>query len=163
MQLPVLALVIALLSFGPAFAADEADWRNAEKKENLAHGFWMTDKGRSKVKVAPCDEAQGLCSEIVWLREPNNSRGVPLTDGRNQNPRLRKRPIMGLKILEGLKQIGRYEWEGEVYNPEDGKTYKRQSGPGEARHAAPEGVHAYGMAVPLQILDPHRIRAARAC
>lgn len=120
MQLPVLALAIALISFGSAYAADE----ETEPQENRAHGVWMTDKGRSKVKVGPCQEAQGLCSEIVWLREPNNSRGQPLTDGRNQNVSLRKRPIMGLKILEGLKQIGRYEWEGSVYNPEDGKTYK---------------------------------------
>ena len=124
MQLPVLALVIALLSFGSAYAADESAEENAEEKANLAHGVWMTDKGRSKVKVGLCEEADGLCTEIVWLREPNNSRGVPLTDGRNKNAKLRKRPIMGLKILEGLKQIGRYEWEGSVYNPEDGKTYK---------------------------------------
>jgi uncharacterized protein (DUF2147 family) len=120
MQLPVLALVIALLSIGPVLAADQ----KTNGQENAAHGFWMTDKGRSKVKVGPCENAKGLCTEIIWLREPNNSRGVPLTDGRNRNVSLRKRPIMGLKILEGLKQIGRYEWEGQVYNPEDGKKYK---------------------------------------
>jgi uncharacterized protein (DUF2147 family) len=124
MQLPVLALVIALLSFGSAYAAEENAEESVDEKANLAHGIWMTDKGRSKVKVGLCEETDGLCTEIVWLREPNNSRGVPLTDGRNQNANLRKRPIMGLKILEGLKQIGRYEWEGSVYNPEDGKTYK---------------------------------------
>ena len=87
-----------------------------------ASGIWITSGGKSMVEIAPCQSA--LCSRIVWLRRPYDSRGRPLRDRRNQNPRMRNRTIIGLPVLHPLRRAGDGSWGGKVYNPETGKTYR---------------------------------------
>jgi len=36
---------------------------------------------------------------------------------------LRNRPIVGLQIFEGWKEVGANKWKGSVYDPEDGTSY----------------------------------------
>ena len=65
-----------------------------------------------------------LCGRIVWLKDPLNAKGAPLTDGYNPNPKLRNRPICGLQILGGLARQPDGTWdEGWVYDPKVGKSY----------------------------------------
>jgi len=37
---------------------------------------------------------------------------------------LRARPLVGLSILSGLTRSSKGGWEGRIYNPEDGQTYR---------------------------------------
>ena len=106
------AATVALGYSGPAAAAD-------------ATGVWITDGGKSRVEITECGPRRALCSEIVWLRQPNDRRGRPLRDGNNPNAKLRKRPIIGLPILQNLRPYKRRmtQWAGRIYNPEDGRTY----------------------------------------
>ena len=44
-------------------------------------------------------------------------------DRENPDPAKRKRPLVGLQILIGMKSKGDAAWQGAIYNPDDGRTY----------------------------------------
>ncbi len=90
-----------------------------------AEGFWLTEAGprQAKVELSECGGG-GLCAKIVWLKTPNDDRGKPLRDMRNKDESKRGRPILGMSILSNLQRTGQQSWQGSVYNPEDGNTYK---------------------------------------
>jgi len=84
-------------------------------------GIWAKDDGSAKLEVKKC--GRGICSKIVWLRDPNDSRGRPLRDARNQNASMRDRPIMGLQLFSQMRATAPNTWVGNVYNPEEGRVY----------------------------------------
>ncbi|MCZ7657215.1 MAG: DUF2147 domain-containing protein [Xanthobacteraceae bacterium] len=104
-----LAAAVAMLTATPGFAADPT-------------GTWLTEGGKSRVRVANCGSA--LCGTIVWLNEPNDpATGKPKTDKNNADAGKRARPLIGVQIVLGMKPNGASKWSGQVYNAEDGKTY----------------------------------------
>ena len=85
-------------------------------------GTWLTENGRSRVRVADCGGA--LCGTIVWLKEPSDPEtGRPKTDKNNADASKRGRPLIGVPIVISMKPNGPNKWSGQVYNAEDGKTY----------------------------------------
>jgi uncharacterized protein (DUF2147 family) len=84
-------------------------------------GIWAKDDGSAKMEVTKC--GRGLCSKIVWLRDPIDSRGKPLHDARNENTSMRDRPILGLPLFSRMAPAGDNVWVGNVYNPEEGRIY----------------------------------------
>ena len=84
-------------------------------------GIWAKEDGSAKMEVKKC--GRGICSKIVWLRSPEDSRGRPLRDARNENTSMRDRPIMGLPLFINMVAINSSSWQGSVYNPEEGKIY----------------------------------------
>src|SRR5262249_11373638 len=110
-KLTALAALLAALTL-PA-AASAAD----------PTGTWLTEGGKSRVKVARC--GNGLCGTIAWLKEPNDpNTGKPKTDANNQDAAKRARAMIGVDIVLGMQPSSTSDkWTGEVYNPEDGKTY----------------------------------------
>lgn len=93
-------------------------------------GLWMTEGGRSLVNIADCapegQQSRLLCSKIIWLKEPFNKNGELLRDKKNEQKEMRSRPILGMPVLSNLQQVQNNTWNGQVYNPEDGKTYRAQ-------------------------------------
>ena len=93
-------------------------------------GVWSMSNGKVTVRVDGC--GNNLCARIVGLKEPiSKIDGKPKVDRENPDPSKRKRPLMGLSILIGMKPAGDGTWKGAIYNPDDGKTYSatvRQSG-----------------------------------
>lgn len=88
-------------------------------------GVWLDASNRVQVAIALCGDR--LCGKIVWFRWPNDAQGLPLVDLNNPNPTLRKRPLMGLTILRGLRRTGENTWtDGKIYNPDDGVDYQAQ-------------------------------------
>jgi uncharacterized protein (DUF2147 family) len=86
-----------------------------------ATGTWRTEEDAT-VRVSNC--GGGLCASIASLRQPNDPQtGKPKTDINNVDPSKRNRPIVGLQIFIGLRPDGANKWTGQIYNPEDGKTY----------------------------------------
>jgi len=100
----------ALVVAAPAFAGDPT-------------GAWLTRNGNSKVAMAKCGQA--LCGTIVALKQPNDpATGKPKTDSNNPDAGKRARPIIGTMIVLNMTPSGMPDkWNGQVYNPEDGKTY----------------------------------------
>ena len=110
---------IVIVPVGIAIAAYLAGGARADS----AQGVWMTEGGKSHVRIQRCGDK--LCGEIAWLKEPRDDDGSEKRDTRNKDESLRDRPIMGLPLLTGFSDQGGGEWTGgEIYNPEDGKTYR---------------------------------------
>lgn len=113
----ILAITLSILLFSGTFASAAPH----------PAGIWVTQQGRSLMSVAPCDGSSDkngvLCSKIIWLKQPFDKNGEPLRDEINKNPALRRRTIVGMPILSNMRP-GNGEWEGQVYNPEDGKSYR---------------------------------------
>ena len=84
-------------------------------------GIWAKEDGAAKMEVKKC--GRGICSKIVWLKNPEDSRGRPLRDARNENTSMRDRPIIGLPLFANMVAIDSSTWQGSVYNPEEGKIY----------------------------------------
>lgn len=86
-------------------------------------GVWATKNDRAHVRITRCGTS--LCGAIVWLKRPLRN-GRPKIDRHNPNPRLRARPLVGLRILTGFKAAARSRdrWvDGSIYDPGSGKTY----------------------------------------
>lgn len=91
-------------------------------------GLWNT--GGSLLKIARTKdgglEAVVLVlhpSEAVYVEgEPNGPVGAPRRDDLNPDPELRGRLLVGMDLLSGYVFDGK-KWEGDIYDPESGKTY----------------------------------------
>jgi len=98
-------------------------------------GTWLTENGRSRVRIADCGGA--LCGTIIWLKEPNDPEtGKAKTDKNNADAGKRGRPLIGVPIVISMKPNGANKWSGQVYNAEDGKTYSgnlTEQGPNSMR------------------------------
>jgi uncharacterized protein (DUF2147 family) len=85
-------------------------------------GIWLTQAADAKIRVSRC--GAGICGVVVWLKEPiDPATGKPQVDDKNPNPALTKRPIIGLSLFSGMRPVGPNQWEGRIYNADDGKTY----------------------------------------
>jgi uncharacterized protein (DUF2147 family) len=85
-------------------------------------GVWYDDTGKGAVEIQRCGNA--LCGHIVWLRDPNDRSGQPLTDALNPSSRHRSRPICGLQVIGRLAQQPNGTWDhGWIYDPKRGKAY----------------------------------------
>jgi len=93
-------------------------------------GTWEVEDGSGKIEIQRCGEK--YCGRIVWIREPNypaddsgGMGGKPLLDRENPEKKLRDRPQLGLRIMEGYTFRGENFWDnGTIYNTENGKTYR---------------------------------------
>ncbi|MBH5320975.1 DUF2147 domain-containing protein [Aurantiacibacter sediminis] len=88
-------------------------------------GVYLDQGGYVQITVGPCGNAR--CGEITRIvrRKP----GEPNRDVHNDNPALRDRPILGIEVLQNLRWDDG-AWRGQVYNPEDGGTYRAVVRPG---------------------------------
>ena len=86
-------------------------------------GTWVTEKGTSAVDITKGSDGK-YHGKISWLEEPNEN-GKPKIDDENPDPKLAKRPIMGLPLVKNFKYNSKKEqWEGgSIYDPDNGKTY----------------------------------------
>ena len=108
MRLSSVALIVASLTLpGEALAAEPVT------------GRWITDDGKALVTIGHCGNT--VCGEIARILAPTPD-GPPV-DANNPDPNLRKRPILGLRVLSGFTDSGD-DWRGQIYSPEEGKSYR---------------------------------------
>lgn len=86
-------------------------------------GKWLSSKKRNQVQIYK--QGNKYYGKLVWLLEPNDpDTQRPKVDKENPDANLRNRPLMNMQLIKGLVYKGNNTWgEGEVYNPEDGRTY----------------------------------------
>ena len=85
-------------------------------------GVWLTQAGDARVKITKC--GGGICGVIVGLKEPIDPlTGKPQVDDKNPNPALKKRPMIGLTLFNGMQPVAANKWSGQIYNADDGGTY----------------------------------------
>lgn len=81
-------------------------------------GKWETPMMDAVIEIAPCGEK--LCAALVQ----HDYTEVTDIDIKNPDPQERGRPLIGVKILDGLSHIKDDKWaNGELYDPRTGKTY----------------------------------------
>ncbi len=86
-------------------------------------GVWIDDSGKGAIEIAPCD-GDKLCGRIVWLKQPNDKSGKPLTDGYNPKMNLRQQPVCGLQVMGDLQRVSGGTWDnGWIYDPKQGKQF----------------------------------------
>jgi uncharacterized protein (DUF2147 family) len=87
---------------------------SAPVKSASPEGLWLVEDQTGRVRIEKCgDEMWGF---IAWQKAPMN-------DTNNPNPAMRNRPLTGSPVLIGMRPAGGDRWEGNIYNPRDGKTY----------------------------------------
>ena len=83
-------------------------------------GYWR-EPGGSVILISRCD--QRLCVRIAML----SSRSPAATDSHNPDPKLRSRPLCGLKIGAGFTEVDpQHARGGQLYDPRSGRTYSGQ-------------------------------------
>lgn len=88
--------------------------------EGAILGTWFNTEKSAKIEIIK--NGTEFLGKIIWI-EPEGKDLKTILDKENSDPNLRKRPIMGLTILYGLK-FKNGIWEGgKIYDPESGKTY----------------------------------------
>ena len=95
-------------------------------------GVWRT-VSQSEITIAACPE--GFCGYLSTIVVPEGMLSGAEADAaaamspedffdyRNSNPELRNRPMLGLQILTLTPSTKPAVYDGQIYNPEDGKTY----------------------------------------
>ncbi|SEO95559.1 DUF2147 domain-containing protein [Aquisalimonas asiatica] len=116
--MPKKGLVLAVgLTLAAAATADED-----------VHGYWLSEEGTAQIELAPCDDDDTLtCGRIVWLDEPYDDDGELLRDTNNDDPELRDREVVGLRIVWDMARDDSRDrrWDGgRIYDPENGNTYR---------------------------------------
>ena len=102
-------MIFMLMPLAAAFAQDVT-------------GKWKLDDGSAIVEVYKNGSVYN--GKIVWLQNPTEADGTPAIDNQNPDPALRKREVLGLNMLSGLKAAGNNEYNGgSIYDPGNGKTY----------------------------------------
>lgn len=86
-------------------------------------GKWLSHKKRNQVQIYK--QGARYYGKLVWMVEPNDPVSKrPKVDDQNPDQKLRSRPLMHLTLLTNLTYKGNNVWgDGQIYNPEDGKTY----------------------------------------
>jgi uncharacterized protein (DUF2147 family) len=90
--------------------------------QDITKGLWYNVEKTSKIQFY---ENNGkFFGKIVWLKEPNDTKGKPKTDSKNPTESLRNAPLLNFIFMKNFKKINDKKWEdGTIYDPTNGKTY----------------------------------------
>jgi len=82
-------------------------------------------KSESRIQIYKTSEGK-YEGKIIWLKYPNRPDGTPKYDDKNPNPELRKVKSDQIVLLKNFTYDEKNdEWiGGQIYDPEEGKTYK---------------------------------------
>ena len=112
-------LVVLVVAGAGAFTTQDA-------RASSVLGEWATQGYSARVDVRPCPSApERLCGTITWLWESVDKSGKPTLDANHPDPSRRSQALIGLELLSGFKPgPDSATWVGgQIYNPEDGRTY----------------------------------------
>lgn len=91
------------------------------QNKDIIEGRWLTATGDAHVLIY--EKAGKFFGRLIWLKNPDDSNGIPRLDKNNPNAGLSKRPLIGSEILRDFSFIDGV-WEGgSIYDPKTGKTY----------------------------------------
>ncbi|HLL94117.1 MAG TPA: DUF2147 domain-containing protein [Spirosoma sp.] len=115
-RLPFFCLLIVFILTGSALTARPDD------PDQLV-GRWCSSKKKNHVQIYR--QGDRYYGKLVWMAEPTDPHtNRPKVDKLNPNDKLRMRPVLNLPIITNLVYKGNNVWtDGQIYNPEDGKTY----------------------------------------
>lgn len=84
------------------------------------YGHWFTPDRQSIVEIRDCGDGTP-CGNVVWIDgDPHGD----VRDHANRDRALRERPLLGAPLLSSFDASEEAWVGGEIYNPENGKTYR---------------------------------------
>ena len=93
----------------------------AQSKIDDIVGVWLTG-GKEPAKIQVYKSDNKYYGKIVWLQNPHTN-GKPKVDSKNPDKNKQQQQIMGLVILRNFI-FDNGEWnDGNIYDPQSGKTY----------------------------------------
>lgn len=117
-----LAALLAFVIFG----------MGAAHASSPVEGTWATPQG-TEVTIAPCATDQGLCGSLSHIVIPDAQTEActadlvafqsAMVDFNNADLSLRSRPLLGLEILKLQPGNSPTNFNGNIYNVQDGKNY----------------------------------------
>ncbi|MCK8494548.1 DUF2147 domain-containing protein [Spirosoma sp. RP8] len=113
---------------------------------DAVEGKWLSARKKNQVQIFK--QGNKYFGRIVWMAEPNDPEtNRPKTDRENPDEKLRNRPLLNLVIMTNLTYKGNNVWtDGQIYNPEDGKTYSCDL---TLKDPNSLDLHGYVMGIPL--------------
>ncbi len=113
-RLTILSIALLITTLSAAPKADDPD---------ALLGKWLSSKKRNQVLIYK--QGDKYYGKVVWMLEPNDPvTNKPKLDVENPDEKMRSQPVINLLVVKNLTYQGKRTWGGgEVYNPEDGRTY----------------------------------------
>ena len=94
----------------------------AAQNQDAIVGKWLNASGEGQVMIYK--NGDKYSGKLIWLKNPETENGELKRDTRNPSPQQRKRPLIGIQILQDFIYLGKGVWEdGSIYDPKTGKTY----------------------------------------
>jgi uncharacterized protein (DUF2147 family) len=81
---------------------------NASAMAAEPSGDWRVEDGKAIIRIDNCNGA--LWGVVAWEREPGRDRSG--------------RPTLGSTVLINMRPSSQARWEGQIYNAQNGQTYK---------------------------------------
>ncbi len=114
MHMKKIFAVLLLLNFSTAAFAEKF------KADDIL-GFWLTKEERAVIEIYKNgDKYEG---KLVWLIDIHTGKKTEILDDKNPDEKLQKRSLQGLVNLKGFSFDGEKWVDGEIYDPNKGKTY----------------------------------------
>ncbi len=119
MRLTIYSGILLACGLTSAFASDPTgDWRVAD--------------GVANIRVAQCSGS--IWGAVAWEKTPGGK------DTNNPDPAKKSRPTLGMPILIDMKKKPDVDqWEGQVYNAQDGQYYSSTITPTDPDHLEIKG------------------------
>ena len=94
---------------------------NSVYAQNQVVGKWLSYDQEGITEIY--EQSGKFFGKILWLKKPNDNKGIPFTDTENPDKKLRLQPLLGLVILKDFVYKDN-EWKsGTIYDPTNGKIY----------------------------------------
>lgn len=116
LPIPLVIFIVSPIFGGPVFA-----------KTGDLEGFWATEAYSSVVEIKSCaTDGSRICGTIVWLWDATDGNGRPVLDEKNPDVDRKTEPLLRREILIDMEvgPLASLSAKGEIYNPEDGRTYR---------------------------------------
>ena len=105
-----IAITVAMLALTPSASANQAS--------RSIVGEWSPPNMDAVIRIKYC--GQNLCANLVR----HSYAALTDRDVKNPSESLRRRPLIGLRILDNLRMSGEKKWrDGALYDPRTGRTY----------------------------------------
>lgn len=134
----ILGILIISLLWAPSLSAQKNN--KADRLIGTYEAISDDTDNVSHIKIYKASNNK-YYGEIVWLKNAKYPDGKEKVDLQNPDEKLRKRKLIGLKLLSDfVYDSSEDEWsEGTIYNPASGKTYNSY-----IKFAGPDKLHIRG-------------------
>jgi len=82
-------------------------------------GLWLSEAKDGHINISDCGDGTP-CGTLVWVDPTTTDTTL---DARNKDRDLRSRSLVGVPIIWGFERTKNGWKAGQIYNPEDGKTF----------------------------------------